>query len=189
MEGLSKRMRGIGASWTFGAVAAIATIVLATILHINADCNGTSVANVPLQRAWTSAEASSIVAGWHGCKREAVDQVLLDYLFIPAYVALLVFFALRSRRAAERRGMPGLACIAGLSAWGALVAGVFDCLENIGLLVMIGWEEPPPIVPLLTSLFSLLKFVLFFLNVAVTLITACAVFSFWLIWRPARARS
>jgi hypothetical protein len=187
MAGLSKRMRQIGASWTFGAVAAIATIVLATILHITADCAGISVANLPLQQAWTAAQASSIVAGWHGCQSEAINQVLLDYLFIPAYVGLLVFFGLRSRRTAERRGIPVLACVASLSARGALVAGLFDCLENIGLIAMIAWEEPPPIVPFLTSLFSSVKFLLIAISLLVTLITLAVVFIHWLVWREARA--
>jgi hypothetical protein len=112
---------------------------------------------------------------------------LLDYPFIVAYVALFVFFGLRSRRAAERRGMSGLACAAGASAWGALVAGVCDCLEDIGLIIMIGWDNPPPIVPLLTSLFSSAKWLLIAINLLVTITTIAAVFIHRRIWRVARA--
>jgi hypothetical protein len=66
-------MRRIGASWTFGAVAAIATLILMTILSSHADCNGTSVQNLPLQMAWTTATASAIVQGWRGCEAQAVN--------------------------------------------------------------------------------------------------------------------
>jgi hypothetical protein len=189
MAGLSKTMRQIGASWTFGAIALIATLVLGRILNNNADCHGISVANLPLQKAWTVENASAIVRGWHGCEAAAVNQVLLDYLFIVAYVALLVFFGLRSRRAAQRRGLSGLACAARLSTWAGFFAGVLDCCENIGLLLIIGWAEPPPIVPFLTSLCSFLKYLLIAINVIVALITFVTVVMYWLLLRPARPRS
>jgi hypothetical protein len=189
MSSMSARLRRIGASCTFGAVALIATIVLTIVLHINSDCNGTSVKNFWLQQAWTVENARAVVDGWHECERAAVEQVLLDYLFILAYVALLVFIGLRSRRAAELRDMSALACAARVPVWGGLIAGVFDCLENVGLLVMIGWRDLPPIVPLLTSLCSLFKWLLILISFGIGIVTGIVVLIHWWTWRDAKAPS
>ncbi len=164
MVGLSPRMRRIGASWVFGIIAFIAFAVLMAILEVHADCGGTSVRNLSLQLAWDVTKARDVVKLWNhaGCSSQAASQVWLDYLFIPAYVSFLFFVGLRSQQAAERRGMSTLAVIAGLSAWGALLAGLFDCLENVGLLVMILKGQASIICPLvlLTSLVSTLKWLL-----------------------------
>jgi len=156
-------LRRIGASWTFGAIALIAGIVLFKILDMNSDCNGISVKNFWLQLAWTVNNARGVTDPWRGaCNSQAADQVWLDYLFIPAYVSFLFFIGLRAKQAADRSGMLTLAGIASQSARGALFAGLFDCLENAGLLVMI-LKGPTSIVwpvPSLTSLFSTLKWLL-----------------------------
>lgn len=160
MVGPSTKIRQFGASAAFGAVTAIAAVVLAVILNLNADCNGISVANFPLQQAWELDRAKWIVKNWpEVCKVQAANQVWLDYPFILAYSGLLFFIGLKGRQAAERRNLSALAFIAGLSAWGGLLGGLFDCLENIGLLVMI-LREPAPITPVLTSICSSLKIVL-----------------------------
>ena len=151
------------------------------------DCNGVSIANIPLQFAWNVKTATEIVDKWQGsCKILAANQVCIDYLFILAYVSLLFFIGLRCERAAARREMPTLAFIGRLSAWGGLLAGVFDCFENIGLLTMIHRGPATP-VPSLTTLCASAKSALLANSAGVGLVTLEAVVVHW--WRRRESSS
>lgn len=181
MSGVTARMRQIGAHWAFGTIAAIATGVLITVLHRGGQalCHetyGAPLSNLPLQQAWTLLWASVYVDAWQGCESKAAFQVWLDYPFILAYASFFFFLGLRCEHAAARRGMSSLALVARRSAWGGLVAGLFDCLENVGLLDMI-LREPAGFVPLLTSVCSTLKFVLIGNSLFVGANVGVAVFS------------
>ncbi|HML11937.1 MAG TPA: hypothetical protein VK456_01440 [Xanthobacteraceae bacterium] len=183
-------LRRIGASCALGVVAAFATGALGAVLIIRGAeyCGGIPLGNVPLQQAWTIDNASAIVEAWHRgrCECKAANQVWLDYLFILAYASLLFFIGLTGERAAARRGMSRLAFVAGLSACGGLLAGLFDCLENVGLLVMI-LHGPMPVVPFLTSVCSSLKFMLTSFSAIVGLIVLAAVLIHWSRQRRAHA--
>lgn len=159
----------------FRVIALIVTLAMMYILSVQ----GAQLRNqhaphgvLSLEFAWTGTNAQEIVDSWKSprVKRAAYRQVALDFIFIPAYVALLIAIALSSKRAANAAGLTSLAWIAGLSACGALAAGIFDCLENIGLLAMIAGCVNSP-VALLTALFAGAKFALAIAVMAVGLLT------------------
>lgn len=116
---------------------------------------------VSLELAWTGANAREVVESWKSerLKRTAYCQVLLDFIFIAGYTALLIAVALSSERAANAAGLTCLAWVAHLAVYGGLAAGILDCFENIGLLAMLSGCINTPIA-FLTSIFASVKFLL-----------------------------
>jgi len=148
----------------FRLIALIATLAMACILSIQ----GAPLKNqhaprgvVSLELAWTGKNAREVVDSWKAdrLKRAAYRQVLLDFIFIAGYTALLIATALSCQRATNATGLTFLAWTAGLAAYGALAAGIFDCLENIGLLGMLAGCTTTP-VAFITALFASAKFIL-----------------------------
>ena len=90
---------------------------------------------------------------------------------------LLLYVGFAVERLAQARGLSSLAYGAHLAAWGGLIAGGLDCLENVGLLVMLGGHPTTP-VAFLTSAFASLKFALAGAAIAVSV----AAFVGWLAW-------
>jgi hypothetical protein len=66
---------------------------------------------------------------------------------------------LTTEQAAATAGYARLAYVARLAAWGGLLAGALDCLENIGLLVMLSGSISSATV-LATSICAGVKFAL-----------------------------
>jgi hypothetical protein len=159
----------------FRVIALIVTLAMGYILSVQ----GAQLQNqhaprgvVSLEFAATGQNAREIVDSWKSprLKRAAYRQVALDFIFIPAYVALLIAIALSAKRAANAASLTSLAWAAGLAACGALAAGVFDCLENIGLLAMIAGCISTP-VAFLTALFATAKFAFAITVMATALLT------------------
>ncbi|MEJ0076610.1 MAG: hypothetical protein WDO17_14380 [Alphaproteobacteria bacterium] len=130
---------------------------------------------VSLELAGTGKKAHEVVDSWKSppLRRTAYWQVLLDFIFIAGYTALLIAVALSAQRAANAAGLTFLAWAGGLAAYGGLLAGIFDCLENIGLLAMLAGCINTP-VAFLTSLFATVKFALAGVVVAIGLLTFVA---------------
>lgn len=159
----------------FRVIALIVTLAMMYILAVQ----GGQLRNqhaphgvLSLEFAWTGTNAQEVVDSWKSprVKRAAYRQVALDFIFIPAYAALLLAIALSAKRAANAAGLTSLAWTAGLAACGAVAAGIFDCLENIGLLAMIAGCINTP-AAFLTALFASAKFALIVATMAVALLT------------------
>jgi len=124
---------------------------------------------VSLELAWTQACATKVVNAWSAMKDTAVHQVLADFIFIAGYSVLLLCVGLAAERAAMAAGLFKLASVAHLAAWGGLLAGAFDCLENVGLLAMLNGHISGA-VAFATSLCASVKFILGGITIAVVLV-------------------
>lgn len=162
----------------FRVIALIITLVMGYVLSIQ----GARLQNqhaphgvVSLELAWTAKNANEVVDSWKSArlKRTAYRQVLLDFIFIAGYAALLIAIAVSAQRAADAAGLACLAWTAGLAAYGGLAAGVLDCFENIGLLAMLAGCISTP-VAFITSIFASAKFVLASAVMAIALLTFIA---------------
>lgn len=131
--------------------------------------------------AFTAAKAKRIIDSWSDYRDVAVKQVRADYLFIAGYTCSLLFICFHAADYARQSGHGNLASAADLAGYGALLAGVLDCIENVGLLRMLAGHISTPVV-LVTSLSAAAKFAL----LAMALVVAGAV-SVWSWWSPALA--
>ena len=116
---------------------------------------------VRLQLAGSESQARSIVAGWSHA--EVVDMAFLqgvDELHPLVYGLLLAAGSVWAGRRLRGRA----AQWAPVVAWMALVAALFDLIENVGMIVMIRGDVDAP-VPTITTTFALAKFALFFVVV------------------------
>lgn len=144
--------------WIRAIVVGAAMILLDLPLRTAAAPNGV----VSYELAWTGARAAAIVGSWTGVAAAAAwGSLLLDYLFMWSYGALL---AALSRRAVA--GAAGTA-LAGAS-WAA--AG-FDAGENVALIQM--WAAgPSDRAAAAAGAFASVKFVL--LTIVVVVVAAAA---------------
>jgi hypothetical protein len=131
--------------------------------------------------AFTASRARRIVEGWSGFREVAVGQVRADYLFIAGYTGSFLFVCFHAADYARHSGHANLAGAADLAGYGALIAGLLDCVENVGLLRMLAGGISTPVV-LVTSLSAAVKFAL----LGMALVAAGAV-SLWSWWSPALA--
>src|ERR1043165_2407226 len=99
----------------------------------------TSRAVVSLEVAKTAAVASAVIRSWERerVKHIAVWQILLDFIFIAGYTAVLVAISLSAERAAAAAGIGWLAQASHYAAYVAFVPGILDCIENAGMLIML----------------------------------------------------
>lgn len=113
---------------------------------------------VRLQFAGSESQAREIVAGWS--YSEVVDMAFLqgvDEVHPLAYGLLLAVAAVWAGRRFRGRA----AQWAPVVAWLALAAGLFDIVENIGMIVMIRGDVDAPL-PTITTTFAAAKFSMFF---------------------------
>ncbi|MFX0012212.1 MAG: hypothetical protein ACFE9R_18000 [Candidatus Hermodarchaeota archaeon] len=106
--------------------------------------------------AWTNGQALTVLTTWGPLGRALeIQGVYWDFLYIFGYVvplfALILFL---SRKFENRTATIGL-----YMSLTPIVAGIFDLLENINLLIMLN-EYPnfASLVPLLASIFATIKF-------------------------------
>src|ERR1043165_6231129 len=94
---------------------------------------------VSLELATNAATAQGVIGSWErkGVKHIAVWQILLDFVFIAGYTAVLVGIALSTERAATAAGIHWLAQASHYAAYVAFVPGLLDCIENAGMLIML----------------------------------------------------
>jgi len=161
----------------FRVIALIVTIVMGAILSNQGNLLRNQHANgvLSLELTWTGTRAQEVVNSWKAdrLKRTAYWQVWLDFIFIAGYASLLVAMALVAQRGANAAGLTCLAYFAGLGVYGAIAAGILDCLENFGMLVMLSGCINTPIA-LITSICSLAKWVL----IGLVMLTGLAAFLF-----------
>ena len=148
----------------FRATALILTLFMMWVLSRQGEMLQTKEAPnrvVSLELAWTGKNAQKVITSWDAkqVRPVAIKQVLLDFIFIAAYACLLFYIGLTAGKAARALDLILIARIAHLAAWGGLLAGLFDCLENFGLLIML-WGRPTNLVAAVTSVFAVLKFAL-----------------------------
>jgi hypothetical protein len=135
---------------------------------------------IGFELAFTTSNARRIVGGWAGSLDVAAKQVWYDYVFILGYACSLLFICFHAADYASHRGHADLASLAEFAGYGALLAGLLDGIENVGLLLMLAGRISTLIV-LVTSLCATMKFVLALAAIPV----ACAVAG-WSWWSPAQ---
>jgi hypothetical protein len=179
MPVLLSRLRDIAKRSIFGLVA----LPVATGMGVYLKCQGADLQPhgiIGLELAFTAINAGAIVETWAGPKHDvAVNQVLLDYIFIAGYTCSLIFICLNAADRARLRGRSDLANAAEFAALGALLAGALDCIENIGLLLTLT-RPISTLVVLVTSLTATAKFALVAIALAIVPVAA-----FW----PSRRRA
>ena len=112
---------------------------------------------VSLELAPTPEKAKDLVHFWQqeGLMGKAYRNILWDYLFIPFY--MLFFYSLCGSISVRLKG-PG-AKWGVLLAFGALMAGILDVLENCLMLLTLS-KTPNTYITILTSIFASAKFLL-----------------------------
>lgn len=102
---------------------------------------------VSLELARTQAQAETVIASWKAkdVKAVAVYQILLDFIFIAGYTTVLVAIALSAERAAAAAGIGWLAQASHYAAYAGLATGILDCIENVGMLIMLAGTVNEPI--------------------------------------------
>ena len=133
-----------------------------------------------LELAFTTSKACGIVGRWAGSLNVAAKQVWCDYVFILGYVCSLLFICFHAADYASQRGHADLSSVAEFMGYGALLAGLLDGIENVGMLWMLAGRISTLIV-LVTSLCAMVKFVLVLAAIPV----ACVVAG-WSWWSPAQ---
>ncbi len=100
-----------------------------------------------LQFAWTAEQTRGVLANWREAGRDRVSNGLYaDYLFLIGYSTLLAQLLRATRQKWARR-----------LAWGVLLAGGLDAVENVFLLGFIQ-DAIDTRFTLLVSLMATLKF-------------------------------
>jgi hypothetical protein len=161
----------------FRVIALIITVVMACVLTNQGSPLRNQHAHgiISLELAWTGTRAQEVVDAWKSdrLKRTAYWQVLLDFIFIVGYASGLVALALVTQRGANAAGLTCVAYFAGLGVYGGIAAGILDCLENCGMLVMLSGCINTPIA-LITSVCAFTKFAL----IGLVVLTGLAAFLF-----------
>jgi hypothetical protein len=137
---------------------------------------------ISLQLAGNSHRAAEVLASWQGkfgSLNPAINNILVDYfLYIPAYTTALGLLCLWARDNVDRKigeSQDGFTAREGtdqrivraqsahrigtILAWGQTTAGLFDCLENAGILVMLNGHVVQP-WPFFTTGAAVAKFIL-----------------------------
>lgn len=112
---------------------------------------------VSLELAATAEKTSAILNGWEKQKLtgKARNNIMIDFLFIPFYA--LLFYTLCGSISVQYKGRA--ATVGVLLAFCALIAGLFDVVEN--LLMLLGtFSGVTPATAALTAFFASAKFFL-----------------------------
>lgn len=111
---------------------------------------------VELELAGSVERANEVLARWsEGQRFDAAVLQGLDYLYLVAYALALATACVWAGRVYRGR----LAAAAPLLTWAAVGAGLFDAIENVGMIDMMRGPVTAP-VPQLTAGFATAKFVL-----------------------------
>jgi hypothetical protein len=139
---------------------------------------------VSLELAGTEANARAILDSWNAAAQaQALFGVKLDYLFLLTYstaISLGCVWAaslVRDRHWLARTGL--------YLAWLQWLAALFDAIENVGLLNMLGGRTAQP-WPLIAQWFAIPKFALIVLGLLYILVIGGG---FWLRRRLSRSSS
>lgn len=131
-------------------------------LHTPAAPNGI----VSFELAGTTARSESIIQSWDArAKLFAAFGLGIDYLFMPAYaltISLGVLMVLR-----KHGGV--FAKLGGYFGWGALLAGLFDAVENVALWRLLSGIATP-LCPRMAMVAATIKFALILLGLLFALV-------------------
>lgn len=134
----------------------ILTIGMSIVLQIQgSDLKTPAAPNgiIGLELSFTQEKASAIAQEWkNDLKKVFHINMILDYLYILIYGA---FFFFSCRYFASRRTIPSSR--GNYIAIAVLLAMLFDCLENVLMIVSIN-DAPNNTITLLTACFAILKF-------------------------------
>jgi len=128
---------------------------------------------VSFELAGNLANSAAILASWDpAAKVSAGVNLGLDYLFIVAYVTAIgiacMLVSYHFKRNMRHWGMAGI-----LLAWGILLAGVLDCVENYALISLLLGSQAE-ILPVVARFCAIPKFTLVFLGLIYVLIGSVA---------------
>ena len=118
--------------------------------------------------AWTPDKVETIFSIWgsDGINRQT-SAIYWDFLYIVGYVSLALGLILLVLRRLEGK----IHTIGLYFTLTPFLTGIFDVIENINLLIMLGTPtQISPINPLLASLFALIKFSVLFAAIGYFLI-------------------
>lgn len=128
---------------------------------------GTDLGIIDLEFAFIPERATSIFQNWNysyagGITRTAlaIRHTWLDFVYIFFYAC---FFFL-SNKAISAHFSGWVSTLGKWAAMAALYAGLFDIIENLGLLCMLNGFTGA-VVPALTGIFSVLKWTLIFFSI------------------------
>lgn len=118
---------------------------------------------ISLEMAHESVTIDSIISSWiaDGKLQRAKANIWIDFLFIPFYA--LLFYTLCGSISVRMNGIP--AKLGVLLAFGSMVAGLFDLMENILMLFSLQGHYNN-FSALLTTFFATVKFSLLLLAIA-----------------------
>ena len=121
-------------------ILVVLTLLVETVLSITGaplTTNAAPAGIVSFEFATTTTGAESILASWGVVARERAAFVQgLDFLFIPLYVAAIGLGCIMAADVLSRKKWR-VAAIGRWLAWGLVLAGLLDVIENIALLVML----------------------------------------------------
>ena len=121
----------------------------------------TTPAQIALATTPAIDDARQIVADWRShppALRYAKENVLVDFLFVPAYVALFVFLAFWCGTLLPNELWPRVARSMAVL---AIIAGACDWVENVGLLMTMAGDDFRG-VAMMTTIVSTTKWLLLF---------------------------
>jgi len=127
--------------WMFFAIA-VALMIVMQLLGAPLKTADAPAGIVSYELAGSAAESQRILASWDaGTRASAGLNLGLDYLFIVSYAAAIgMGCSLLAVSIRQRAGV--LAWVGIVLAWGQLLAGALDALENAALLRLLLGAEP-----------------------------------------------
>jgi hypothetical protein len=142
--------------WVTAAALAVTLCIFAILAAYDRGLRPYSI--VAFELAWTPAEASAMLGQWSAAGRQlARASLLLDFVFMPAYVLLLAGLVVLE----ARRSVGGLQRLGLRLALAPFAAWLLDALENVALLgVLAAPTAPPAPLTVTAALCATLKFVL-----------------------------
>lgn len=146
-----------GRTWLwFAGVASVVLIVGLAVLDGWMTATG-GPGIVAFEVAGFEGESSRILVEWGAQGQDAARRSLwLDFLFLVAYGAFLTLAVFAVRAALSRRGWARVARVGRVVAVLPVAAAVFDAVENVGLLLVLGGHLGA--IPAVAAGFALAKF-------------------------------
>ncbi len=148
-------------------LVSLAVFIVLTIIFrfyetaLNPD--GTGYGIIEFEFAFDQATATTMLSTWGSAGRAiALESVYLDFIYIAAYGIGLFCLTIHLMRALKDR-WHNIGLIFGIA---ALLAGIFDIIENINLMIIL--NEPstfPASAPLIAGVCAGIKFSLLFASI------------------------
>lgn len=151
----SPRQRVVAVATILALAAAVAVWLMMRPAESTMQANGYGI--VPYELAFTADKVDTILTAW-GSEGQAAARrsLLIDFAFMPSYGIL---FAGITLLLARQQRVGWLKSVGFALAIGALAAALFDALENVMLLTMLGREgSVPALPPVVAGVAACLKF-------------------------------